>query len=127
VAGGFGADPKITIPKGCAPARTLLSKDLVAGSGPGVKDGGTVVVNYQVVTWSDSHVQDSSFTSGTPFPLENVGHAGVIQGWNQGLIGIQKGARRLLIVPPSLGYPNGRGTIKPGETLVFVIDAVSVA
>jgi peptidylprolyl isomerase len=52
----------------------------------------------------------------------------VIQGWNQGLVGAKVGGRRLLVIPASLGYgQQGRmPDIAPGETLVFVVDVVSI-
>lgn len=127
VEGDFGATPTITIPDDCSPPTTLVSKDLVAGSGPGAATGGNVEANYHLVTWSDKQVLDSSFTRGETFTVENLGMAQVIQGWNEGLVGIKKGARRLLIVPPDLGYGQGGNGIQPNETLVFVIDAVSIS
>ncbi|MCX6401727.1 MAG: FKBP-type peptidyl-prolyl cis-trans isomerase [Propionibacteriales bacterium] len=127
VEGDFGAEPTITIPDDCSPPTTLIAKDLVAGSGPGAEAGATVLANYHLVTWSDKAVLDSSFARGEPYPVENLGQAQVIQGWNEGLIGIEKGARRLLVVPPDLGYGAGGNGVAPNETLVFVIDAVDVS
>lgn len=127
VEGDFGSAPTITIPDDCAPPSTLLSKDLVTGSGPAAKAGDTVETNYHLVTWSDKQVLDSSFERGETFPLENLGNAPVIDGWNQGLIGVQKGTRRLLVVPPDLGYGQGGNGVAPNETLVFVVDAVSIS
>ncbi|GAA3546415.1 FKBP-type peptidyl-prolyl cis-trans isomerase [Nocardioides daeguensis] len=127
VEGDFGAVPTITVPDDCAPPTTLLSKDLVTGTGPAAKAGDTVETNYHLVTWSNKQVLDSSFERGETFPLEDLGNAPVIDGWNQGLIGVQKGTRRLLVVPPALGYGQGGGGIAPNETLVFVVDAVSIS
>jgi len=68
---------------------------------------------------------DASWVRGEPatFPL-----AGVILGWQEGLVGMQVGGRRLLVIPAELGYgdnpPPGSG-IEPGETLIFVVDLVS--
>lgn len=127
VEGEFGAEPTISIPDDCAPPSTLLSEDLVVGSGPAAEAGSNVEANYHLVTWSDRQVLDSSFARGAPFTVENLGQAMVIDGWNQGLMGIQKGTRRLLIVPPDLGYGQGGQGVQPNETLVFVIDAVSIS
>ncbi|WP_067538895.1 FKBP-type peptidyl-prolyl cis-trans isomerase [Nocardia crassostreae] len=125
VDGGFGENPKITIPDDCDPPKQLIVKDLVAGSGPGAAAGQQLTMNYSLVTWSDKKKLDSSFDRGKPFPLK-LGAGQVIEGWDQGLIGVQEGARRLLIVPPDLGYGAGGNGIKPNETLVFVTDAVKV-
>ncbi|MEC3915411.1 FKBP-type peptidyl-prolyl cis-trans isomerase [Nocardia sp. CDC160] len=125
VDGGFGQAPKITIPDDCDPPKQLIVKDLVAGSGPGAQAGQKLTMNYTLVTWSNKKVLDSSFTRGETFPLD-LGAGEVIKGWDQGLVGVQQGARRLLIIPPDLGYGAGGRGMKPYETLVFVTDAVKV-
>lgn len=127
VTGDFGATPTITIPDDCTPPATLLTKDLVTGSGPAAKEGDSVETNYHLMTWSDKQVLDSSFERGQTFVVEPLGQAQVITGWNQGLVGIQKGTRRLLVIPPDLGYGAGGNGIAPNETLVFVIDGVSIS
>jgi peptidylprolyl isomerase len=126
VTGAAGSKPTITIPDTCSPPRQLLSKDLVVGDGPEVTEGVTMQTHYDLVTWSDKRELDSSWSRGAPFPLKNVGHAQVIDGWNEGLLGMRQGGRRLLVVPPDKGYGQGGHGIRPGETLVFVVDAVQV-
>jgi peptidylprolyl isomerase len=126
VGGAPGSKPTITIPDSCTPPAQLLTKDLVTGTGPELNDGGSMQAHYDLVTWSDKQELDSSWSRGAPFPLENVGHASVIDGWNEGLLGMKQGGRRLLVVPPDKGYGAGGHGIKPGETLVFVVDAVQV-
>ncbi|NKY89242.1 FKBP-type peptidyl-prolyl cis-trans isomerase [Nocardia veterana] len=125
VTGGFGQAPTITIPDDCDPPKQLVTKDLVEGSGPAAATGQPVEMNYSLVTWSDKKKLDSSFDRGQTFPL-TLGTGEVIQGWDQGLIGIKQGGRRLLIIPPDLGYGQGGQGVKPNETLVFVTDAVKV-
>jgi peptidylprolyl isomerase len=126
VSGAFGKKPDIKLPTDCKPPTKLVVKDLKQGTGKGVKAGDTATVNYELKTWSDGKVLDNSYDRGEPFPVQNVGKAQVIEGWNKGLIGMKKDARRLLIIPPSLGYGEGGQGIAPNETLVFVIDGVSV-
>ncbi|MBH0777110.1 FKBP-type peptidyl-prolyl cis-trans isomerase [Nocardia bovistercoris] len=125
VTGGFGANPQIKLPDNCDPPKQLVSKDLVAGSGPGAAAGQQLTMNYSLVTWSDGKKLDSSFDRGKPFPL-TLGAGQVIPGWEQGLDGVQQGTRRLLIIPPELGYGKGGNGIKPNETLVFVTDTVAI-
>ncbi len=125
VTGGFGEAPKITIPDTCEAPKTLITKDLVVGSGPGAVAEQPLTMNYELVTWSDKQVLDSSFKRGKPFGL-TLGTGQVIQGWDEGLVGVQQGTRRLLIVPPNLGYGEGGNGVAPNETLVFVTDAVQV-
>ncbi|HEY0453885.1 FKBP-type peptidyl-prolyl cis-trans isomerase [Actinophytocola sp.] len=128
VSGAAGAKPKITVPDTCSPPTKLLSKDLTPGTGPEATPGSTVQTNYLLMTWSDKHEVDTTWQEGRgPFPLENVGKAQVIPGWNQGMIGIKQGGRRLLVIPPDLGYgAQGQPPVQPNETLVFVVDAVQV-
>ncbi|MGQ4596493.1 FKBP-type peptidyl-prolyl cis-trans isomerase [Nocardia sp. R6R-6] len=125
VTGDFGSAPTITIPDDCDPPKQLIVKDLAAGSGPGAVAGQQLTMNYALVTWSDKKKLDSSFDRGKPFQL-TLGDGQVIKGWDQGLVGVREGSRRLLIVPPELGYGAGGRGIAPYETLVFVTDAVSV-
>lgn len=127
VTGEFGTTPTITLPDDCTPPATLLTKDLVTGSGPAAANGDSVETNYHLVTWSDQQVLDSSFERGQTFVVEPLGQAQVIAGWNQGLVGIQEGTRRLLVIPPDLAYGEGGNGIAPDETLVFVIDGVSIS
>ncbi|MEV0072847.1 MULTISPECIES: FKBP-type peptidyl-prolyl cis-trans isomerase [unclassified Amycolatopsis] len=123
--GTFGQAPTITIPDDCDPPKKLITKDLVPGTGNGAKAGQELSMNYTLVTWSDKKKLDSSFDSGEPFSLP-LGAGKVIPGWDQGLVGIKQGGRRLLIIPPDLGYGQGGNGIAPNETLVFVTDAVTV-
>lgn len=128
VEGAFGADSTVTIPDTCTPPKQLLTKDLVPGTGPAVKAGDSVDTYYHLVTWSDKKVLDSSWLHQPlkPFNVAPVGQAGVIQGWNEALVGQKQGARRLMIIPPDKGYGDGGQGIKPQETLVFVVDALKV-
>lgn len=123
VEGSFGSEPLITLPGGEPPA-SLETQDLVVGSGSEVLPSSTLTVNYSLVTWSDERAVESSFASGpATFPL-----SGVILGWQQGLLGAREGGRRLLVIPPDLGYgAGGAGSIKPNETLVFVVDIISIS
>ncbi|MFE2999847.1 FKBP-type peptidyl-prolyl cis-trans isomerase [Nocardia sp. NPDC059246] len=125
VEGGFGETPKITLPDNCDPPKELFTKDLVTGIGPGAQAGQKLSTNYTLITWSDRKKLDSSFDRGQTFDL-TLGAGQVIKGWDQGLVGVQQGTRRLLVIPPDLGYGQGGHGIKPNETLVFVTDAVKV-
>ena len=127
VSGSFGQQPEVTIPQDCAAPSTLLSEDLKEGDGPKAAKGSTVMVRYQLVTWSNGEVVDGNFAGGQPFPVRNLGEANVVEGWNKGLVGISEGDRRLLVVPPDMAYgKSGNSAVGANETLAFVIDAVSV-
>ncbi|KQY54609.1 MULTISPECIES: FKBP-type peptidyl-prolyl cis-trans isomerase [unclassified Nocardioides] len=127
VSGEFGEKPEVTLPDDCTPPTEVITKDLSAGSGPEAKAGDTVLTDYLLVTWSNQQVLDNSFDRGEPFPVTPLGQAPVIDGWNEGLVGIQEGARRLIIIPPAKGYGAGGNGVEPNETLVFVVDAVAVS
>lgn len=114
--------PSVTMPVGQLPT-SLVVEDLVTGSGKPVAPAESVTVNYIGVSCSTGKIFDSSWTNGKPvtFPLNQV-----ISGWSQGLVGMQPNGRRLLVIPPELGYGStGQGTIAPDETLIFVVDLIS--
>ena len=124
VSGDLGSAPQFDSPKGTPPTEMVV-EDLVVGNGAQVLPTSTLTVQYTLKAWSTGDVVDSSWSRGTPaqFPL-----SGVIQGWQQGLPGMKVGGRRLLVVPPTLGYGAQQvGPMKPNETLIFVIDLLGVA
>jgi peptidylprolyl isomerase len=119
-----GEAPTIGAPTGVAPP-TLVTKDIIVGSGAEALPTSTMTVHYTLMTWSNGALIESSWNSGSPatFPLANV-----IVGWQQGIPGMKVGGRRLLVIPPDLGYgAQGGGPIGPNETLIFVVDAIGVA
>ena len=118
--------PVIDRPSGMPPRR-LVKEDIVKGNGPGAKPGDTVIVNYVGVSFSTGEEFDASWDTGQPFPVQ-LGAGNVIEGWEKGLLGIKKGGRRELIIPPEQAY-GAKGappSIGPNETLVFVIDALEI-
>jgi peptidylprolyl isomerase len=114
--------PRIPAPAGKPPSK-LVERDLVRGKGAPAKPGETVVVQYVGVAWSTGKEFDSSWSRNQAFSFP-LGAGQVIRGWDQGVVGMRPGGRRLLVIPPSLGYgAQGAGAaIKPNETLVFVVD-----
>ena len=122
----LGTKPTVGIPAGFSSVDHLIVRDIVPGTGAAVQPTDNVTVNY-VGIGGESHQQfDASWDAHTTasFPL-----SGVIQGWQQGLVGMKVGGRRLLVIPGDLAYganaPSGSG-IKPNETLIFVVDLVSI-
>ena len=125
VDGDFGQSPTITIPDSEPPTQ-LVVKTLKKGSGPAVKSGETVVVNYAGARWEDGKIFDSSFDRGSPAGF-GVGVGAVIPGWDSGLIGVKAGSRILMVLPPDQAYgdqPPSGAPIKAGDTLVFVVDVL---
>lgn len=119
--------PTVNVPGG-PPPTDLVINDLRGGEGPPAKDGDTVIVNYVGVLYDTGEEFDSSWAEGRqPFPV-TLGQPGVIEGWQQGLIGATIGGRRELIIPPDLAYgPEGHPAgIPPNAALIFVIDVVDI-
>jgi len=124
VTANVGEAPTISAPAGNPPV-TLQTQDIIVGTGTEVLATSTLTVHYTLMTWSNGAIIESSWTNGQPatFPLANV-----IPGWQQGLLGAKVGGRRLLVIPPDLGYgPNGSGPIGPNETLIFAVDIIGVS
>jgi peptidylprolyl isomerase len=118
--------PEIDFPGDEAPS-DLVIEDLKEGDGREAKAGDTVLAHYVGVAHSTGEEFDASWNRGAPldFPL---GAGRVIQGWDQGIVGMKVGGRRKLVIPPHLVYGDrgAGGAIKPGETLIFVVDLVDV-
>ena len=114
--------PKIPKPSGKPPAK-LTVVDIVKGKGAAAQNGDNLTVDYAGDSWSTGKEFDASWNTGQPFPV-TLGSGQVIQGWEQGLVGMKPGGRRLLVIPPDLGYgaSGSPPKIKPNETLLFVID-----
>jgi FKBP-type peptidyl-prolyl cis-trans isomerase len=127
-AGAAGKGPTITIPKTAAP-KTLQVKTLIKGTGPVVKKGNYIVVQYTGVNYRTGKVFDSSWSRSAPWATV-IGEGQVIPGWDTGLVGQTVGSRVLLVVPPADGYGktgSSSAGINGTDTLVFAIDILSAS
>ena len=122
----MASKPDVTIPA-TPPPTDLVIEDIVVGNGTAATSGNTVDVHYVGVGWSTRKQFDASWDRGSPFSFP-LGAGRVIKGWDQGVAGMKVGGRRRLVIPPQLGYGDrgAGGAIKPGETLVFVVDLIAV-
>jgi FKBP-type peptidyl-prolyl cis-trans isomerase FkpA len=105
-------------------ASGLYWRDLVVGDGPVVRAGQVVSVNYDG-RFPDGRQFDAS-DPGDPIQFP-IGVRRVIDGWDQGVVGMHVGGKRQLIIPPALGYGAtgaGGGVIPPNATLVFTVEVV---
>ena len=118
--------PEIDFPGDTAPA-DLVIEDLKLGDGAQAKAGDTISAHYVGVAHSSGEEFDSSWNRGAPLDFR-LGVGQVIQGWDQGIVGMLEGGRRKLVIPSHLAYGErgAGGAIKPGETLIFVVDLASV-
>jgi len=118
-----GEAPTITPPSGDAPT-TLIIEDVIVGSGAEVVATSTLTLHYTLMKWSDGSILESSWSSGTPSTFQL---SGLIQGWQQGLPGAKVGGRRLLVIPPALGYGLMAGHPLEKDTLIFAVDIIAVS
>jgi peptidylprolyl isomerase len=109
------------------PPDDLVVEDVVPGEGDEATAGDLVTVQYVGVSWSTQEEFDASWDRGQPFSF-SLGTGDVIAGWDRGVEGMRVGGRRVLTIPPELGYGDRGvdGLIAPGETLVFVVDLLEV-
>lgn len=104
----------------------LQIEDIQEGNGAQASAGQKVSVHY--TGWlTNGQKFDSSHDRNRPFEFE-LGAGRVIQGWDQGVVGMKVGGKRKLTIPPELGYgARGAGNaIPPGATLVFEVELLGV-
>ena len=105
--------------------QNVVIDDILIGSGPKVEDGDTVTTHY-IGSTQDGVQFDNSYLKGEPFTF-TVGDGKVIAGWEKGLIGMQKGGQRILVIPPHMGYGDLEvGPIKAGSNLVFAVELLDI-
>lgn len=94
------------------------------GAGGSPEKGQLVTVHYTGKLLSGKKF-DSSVDRGQPIDFP-VGKGQVIKGWDEALLDMKKGEKRVLIIPPDLGYgPSGRGPIPPNAYMVFDVELVN--
>lgn len=109
-----------------AAATNLEATDETVGTGATAEPGDTITVNY-VGAFTNGTVFDASANHGDQGFTFQLGAGKVIQGWDQGIVGMKEGGKRRLIVPSSLGYgPNDYGPIPGNSTLLFEVELVKV-
>lgn len=114
------AAPTVESPSG------LVIEDLKIGEGPQAMTGNKVTVDY-TGTLTDGTKFDSSKDRNKPF-IFTLGVGQVIQGWDQGIVGMQVGGKRKLTIPAELGYgAEGAGAlIPPNSTLIFEVELLDI-
>lgn len=96
------------------------------GTGAVAENGMLVYVHYTGKLTSGD-VFDSSIPRGEPLSF-TLGEGRVIQGWEQGVAGMKVGEKRILTIPPELGYgeAGAGGVIPPNATLIFEVELMDV-
>lgn len=105
--------------------KRMVIDDVKIGTGDAVEEGDTVAVHY-VGTLQNGQEFDNSRKRGEAFEFK-VGAGRVIAGWEQGVVGMQVGGQRILVIPPELAYgADGAGPIPGNATLVFSIELLEI-
>ena len=103
----------------------LKYEDVVVGTGASPRNGQRVTVHY-TGTFTNGTKFDSSVDRGQPFSFI-IGNGNVIKGWDEGVLTMKVGGKRLLEIPPALGYgARDYGPIPGGSTLLFEVELLGV-
>jgi len=104
----------------------LKIETLEQGIGRLIDNGDVAVVHY-TGTLSDGTKFDSSLDKGIPFSF-TLGAGRVIQGWEQGILGMKVGEKRKLTIAPELAYgeAGAGGVIPPNATLIFEVELLEI-
>lgn len=103
----------------------LVVDDVTIGTGREAVVGSKVTVNY-IGRLENGQEFDNSYNKGKPFSF-TLGKKEVIAGWEQGIVGMKVGGKRVLVIPASLAYGDKNiGPIPAGSTLLFSIELLAV-
>lgn len=105
---------------------SVLCQDLLLGEGQGVEGGDSLEVAYTGWLFQNNglgQVFDSNVNKDKLLRLK-LGSGKVIKGWEEGMLGMKKGGRRFLIIPPAWAYgaQGVAGRVPPDSTLVFEVE-----
>ena len=111
-------------------ASGLQYEDVTLGSGAEAKSGSHALVHYTGWLYDGGKAGnkfDSSKDRGQPFSFP-LGAGHVIQGWDEGVVGMKIGGTRMLVIPPGLGYGarGAGGVIPPNATLLFEVELLGI-
>lgn len=112
---------------------TLIKNDTTVGEGAEAQAGLTVIVHYTGWLYDPGAADlkgakfDSSLDRNDPFSFP-LGAGHVIEGWDEGVVGMREGGHRTLIIPSEMGYGEmGAGNdIPPNADLLFEVKLLKV-
>ena len=115
---------ELAIPAGATAPADLVVAPLIKGAGTAITAASTVEVKYRSWVFGDGQLFEDAWAA------QAGSLAGLIDGWQEGLVGQTAGSRVMLVVPPAMAYPDGQPKSNPpleaGQTLVYVIDILDV-
>jgi peptidylprolyl isomerase len=117
---------KPVVTKGDGVLSRLVVTTIVEGKGAKVVRGQTITVNFVGVTYATGDEFDSSWKRGEPFSAE-IGVGTLIQGWDQGLLGVRVGSRVQLDIPAALAYGDAASNGSPTGALRYVVDILAAS
>jgi FKBP-type peptidyl-prolyl cis-trans isomerase len=109
------------------PITELMMKDEVVGTGATAEAGDSVTVNY-VGALTNGQIFDASANHSASGFTFNLGAGQVIQGWDQGIVGMKEGGKRILVIPSALAYGSQAvGEVIPANSdLIFQVELLKV-
>jgi FKBP-type peptidyl-prolyl cis-trans isomerase FkpA len=133
LAAACGGEQPPTPEEGRSSVSELIKADQTVGAGNEAVAGRRVTVHYTGWLYNETAADkkgtkfDSSRDRNEPFEF-GLGAGEVIPGWDQGVAGMKVGGRRLLTIPPGMGYGarGAGGVIPPNATLVFDVELLNV-
>ena len=107
-------------------ANTVTVTNNIEGEGAEILLHSKILVHY-TGKLEDGTVFDSSYDRGQPFSFQ-IGLRQVIEGWEQGLLGMKVGGKRTIFIPSELGYGEGGAgdLIPPNANLIFDVELMAV-
>ncbi|SDZ28925.1 peptidylprolyl isomerase [Micromonospora pattaloongensis] len=124
-----GVDPALASKPAASAGTGTLTKltvtPVIKGSGPTVRAGQTITVNYVGVHYATGEEFDSSWARSTPASFQ-IGVGQVLPGWDRGLVGVTVGSRVQLDIPAALAYGDNATGGRPAGPLRFIVDVLAV-
>ncbi|XP_039530573.1 LOW QUALITY PROTEIN: FK506-binding protein 15 [Pimephales promelas] len=105
------------------PLDSVLTQDLLLGEGQAVENGDSLEVAYTgwlLQNHTIGQMFDSNLNKDKLLRLK-LGAGKVVKGWEEGMLSMRKGGRRLMVIPPGLAYGSQgvANRVPPDSTLVF--------
>uniref|UniRef100_A0A670ZNW6 peptidylprolyl isomerase n=1 Tax=Pseudonaja textilis TaxID=8673 RepID=A0A670ZNW6_PSETE len=110
---------------------SVTCQDLILGDGPAVEVGDALEVAFTGWLFQNSalgQVFDSNVNKEKLLRLK-LGSGKIIKGWEEGMLGLKKGSKRFLVIPPALAYGSQgvANRVPPDSTLAFEVEVKRVS